>query len=284
MKYERHPLSAIYGDVTPEEFIELQANIGKHGVRDPATLFEGKILDGWQRYSTAEGLGLPCPVKEFAGTYEQAVEFVESAHLGRNLTQTQLVQIALKREALRVAHAPGASEKSVQEIAQETGASERTVVQVRAVERKGTPELKQAVADGAVSAKRGEQIAKLPKREQHKAIAAPPAPAWRPAANAPLPRPTVGASTEALNELKERNAILAEENDALAARLAIHFMEGTDEEKLQASALIEELRADLKTVRAELDAVKASRNSYMNECNELKKQCGIYRSQLAKQK
>lgn len=283
----RHPLSAAYGDMLPEDFIAFQDSIGTDGVQEPARTFEGKILDGWQRYHTAMGLGMECPLEPFEGTLEEAKAFVKRKHRRRNQTASQRALAEAAVSSYIGKPAPGAVSKTVSEMAENAGVSQRTMEQAVAVVAKATPEVKQAVMDGTISLKRAEKIARKPKARQKAAITAPPAPsrpAWRPAGTAPLPRPEVGISKQEADELREAIGVLTEENERLTDRVAVLASNGgaTDEERLQYSAILEELRARIKTLEAELSAVKAQRTHYMDEASELKKQCAMYRNQLAK--
>jgi hypothetical protein len=47
---ERHPLSAQYPDLSGRAFKQLVQNLKEHGLvgRRKLTLYEGKVLDGWQ--------------------------------------------------------------------------------------------------------------------------------------------------------------------------------------------------------------------------------------------
>jgi FtsZ-binding cell division protein ZapB len=284
-KYPRHALSALCGNMTPEEFIVFQDSIINDGVQEPALKWQGAILDGWHRYSTAIDNGMTCPVEEFEGTEEEARALVLRKHNRRNWTPSQR---ALAVVAIAAWHPPGKAAPGAglpmknDDLAADADVSERTIRQAKSVVRNAIPAVQEAVRDGAASLKKAAEVSKLPKRQQKAALAAPPAPAWRPVGTAPLPRPVVGASKEALDELKERNEVLCQENDRLTDRLAIQTMDATAEEKAMAETLIAELRADNRTLRAELDAVKSSRDSHQTEANELRKQCGIYRVQLAK--
>ena len=49
-RFERHPLSAAWPDMAGELFNAFSADLKKHGQREPAVLYQGKILDGWHRY------------------------------------------------------------------------------------------------------------------------------------------------------------------------------------------------------------------------------------------
>lgn len=288
----RHPLSSAYGDMDPDDFIAFQDSIGSEGVQEPARTYEGKILDGWQRYSTAMGLGMDCPLEPFDGTLDEAKAFVKTKHLRRNMSASQRALAEAEVSAYgaqpvdKSTTAPGADSpmKRVQNLAESAGVSERTMGQAVLVARRGAPEVKQAVMDGAVSLKKAEKIARLPKKKQAKALAAPPAaPAWRPVGVAPLPRPQVGISKQEADELREAIAVLTEENERLNDRMAVMAAEGaSDEEKLAYTATLEDLRSTVKTQAAELDAVKTQRAHYMEERNELMKQCAMYRNQLAK--
>jgi hypothetical protein len=278
-QYERHPLSAKCGNMTAEEFIPFEASILAEGVREAVIIWRGKVLDGWHRYSTATKHGLECPLESFEGTASEAIALVLRKHNRRNWTPSQRAFNVVEINSWMDDEEPGSSfVKTEVELAAEAEVSTRTIRQAKVVHDRGTEEVKAKVRDGDLSVKQAEKIARKPKKEQKKAMEAP---AWRPMPGAaPLPRPVVGASTAALDELKERNAILCEENDALAARLAIHFMEGTDEEKLAASVLIADLQSQVKVLTAELNAVKATRNHLQEERSEMLKQLSDYRKRL----
>lgn len=296
-KLPRHSLSMLCGDMTPEEFIAFQDSIITDGVQEPALKWQGAILDGWHRYSTAIDNGLACPVEEFEGTEDEARALVLRKHNRRNWTPSQR---AMAVTAIAAWHpkaapgaasflskeAPGAAQKlSTQaQLAADADTSVRTIRQAQAVERRGTSEVKQAVMDGTISLKKAESIARKPKAEQKAAITSPPAPAWRPAGNAPLPRPQVGISKQEADELREAITVLTEENERLNDRLAVMGTNGetTDEERLMYSATLAELRSEIKTLTATLNTTKAQCSHYMEERNELLKQCAMYRNQLAK--
>lgn len=85
-----------------------------------------------------------------------------------------------------------------------------------------------------------------------------------------------------LNELAVAHQELAEENTRLLDKLAVHNMDGTEEEKQAAADTIESLRAQLNTAEAELRAVKASRDGFQAENAELKRQVKYWRNKAEK--
>lgn len=296
-KLERHPLGAANRPLTDDEKQELRDSIDNKGVIRPILIFDGMVLDGWNRYEICQETGLECPQEQFEGTFEDAVDRVLAEQTHRNLTLVERIELrqriaGVPKRGGQAKCAPGAhsSKGTAEAIAADLGTSRRTVQRVRAVQKTGTPELNAAMRTEKVSIKEAEGIAKLPPQDQAAALEAPkPAPA-RPR-NAPrghiqsdIPAPQIGASLEALDELKERNSVLIDECERLEVRAAVNFMEGTEEERAAARILIEELQARVKSLEAELDAVKASRDSHMVEVNELKKQCATYRRQLTQQR
>ena len=86
---ERHPLSAAWGDMPSDLFRELAADVSRNGVRDPITLFDGKVLDGWHRVRAAKRHGL-ATVPVSPETPENPLHFVIQKNLfRRHLTKTQ---------------------------------------------------------------------------------------------------------------------------------------------------------------------------------------------------
>jgi hypothetical protein len=87
------------------------------------------------------------------------------------------------------------------------------------------------------------------------------------------------------NDDQNQEAIdmLLAENEELKARVAVVAMEGTPEEKQAATALIDELREELRITKIELAAVKQSRDQYQSENSQLKKQVLSMQRQLKKE-
>ena len=47
---KQHPLSAAFPPMTDSAFADFRADIAANGLRDPITLYNGEVLDGWHRY------------------------------------------------------------------------------------------------------------------------------------------------------------------------------------------------------------------------------------------
>lgn len=300
-EYERHPLSAKYEpyDMSPETFRQLQVSISAgFDERRPVMLYEGKILDGWHRYRAAKGLVKPV-FEKFAGTLAEAKAYVVSTNIHRSMTPSQRVAAALEVEAYTPPGAPAIPKrrgqgKSDTEVAEDLGVSRRTVVQYRAVQREGTPEVRDAVVSGEISVKRAAEIVKLPKTEQNDAVATArdkshEKPSAGKTTKVPKPRkkpevtpPTVGITKEAYDEVLERNQILTDEYDRMERRLAVHFMEGTEDEKARCAELLEEQAKRIAELEVEVKAVRTSRDVLQNENAQMVKQMQTYRTQLQK--
>jgi ParB-like chromosome segregation protein Spo0J len=93
--YEMHRLADIVPPMTTEEFAELKADIKAHGLREPVTLLDGKILDGKHRYRACRELGVSVTTREFPRNDGQPVDFVISENVKRrHLTTGQKAAVA----------------------------------------------------------------------------------------------------------------------------------------------------------------------------------------------
>jgi ParB-like chromosome segregation protein Spo0J len=121
-----HPLADIFPLMEGEEFDALVADIEANGQREPITLFEGKILDGRNRYRACVKVGIEVKTEPFEGTEADARAFVISKNIHRrHLTAAQ------KRELIGklIAAQP---EKSDRQIAKVVKADHKTVARARA--------------------------------------------------------------------------------------------------------------------------------------------------------
>jgi hypothetical protein len=171
---ERYPL--MDGDRL-DKFV---ADIRGNGQRDPIILYDGKILDGRNRYRACIELGIEPLFEEFIGNDEEASTLVDSENLfRRHLTDDQIaIRIA---ELARVKAGRPYSKQSPQnggtfreaktkssrilaEQASKVGISEHKLERVRTILNQGTPEQIEAVRRGAATA--SETLTKIKEQKQ----------------------------------------------------------------------------------------------------------------------
>ena len=85
---ERHPLSALWGDMPSDELAAMRESVQDHGFTDPVIwTCDGAVLDGWHRYTIANLLNLDLELREYSG---DPVQWVISRNLHRrHLTALQ---------------------------------------------------------------------------------------------------------------------------------------------------------------------------------------------------
>ena len=81
---ERHQLSAAFPDMPDEDFEDLIHSIKEHGQREPITVYENKILDGWHRYRACQQLDINPMTTVYEGN--DPVSFVIDLNLHRPLS------------------------------------------------------------------------------------------------------------------------------------------------------------------------------------------------------
>lgn len=176
--YARHPLSAAWPDMVQDELEALVESIQMHGLRDAIVLFDGQVLDGWHRYQACLAAGMPPSFIEFEGT--DPVEFITDKHTRRSLTLTQRMTAIALMNTWAPRGRPDHKNKvavtstlTLDALAKQAGGSKKTAQQVKAAITTGRPEVVKAMQAGELSAERAAAIAKLPSKDQVKAITAP---------------------------------------------------------------------------------------------------------------
>lgn len=77
-----HPLCELLPPMAADEFKDLCDDIANHGVLNPVVIYEGKILDGRNRWTAAMKTGRKCPMVEYRGAMT-AAEFVVAQNINR---------------------------------------------------------------------------------------------------------------------------------------------------------------------------------------------------------
>lgn len=174
-----HPLAQLLPMIEGAAYDELVADVKARGVQRPIVLFDGKILDGRNRYMAARDAGVGYPVVEYTG--DDPVGFVISENLQRrHLTTGQRATAAAKLADLPRGRP---SDKSADlrnipttaEAAEMLSVSPRMVEAARVVQREAAPEVKAMAEQGKISVSAAADVAGLPVEEQAELAAAGPA-------------------------------------------------------------------------------------------------------------
>ena len=124
----RHPLSAHFANMSTRELKALEYDIERNGVRNPITIYEDMIVDGWHRWTCCRSLGIPCPTSDIVGSDSGIKDWVFSLNSVRR--QARFSQLA----AQRIIAFP---RKKPQTIAKELGCSADVVSKLRVLSTDG---------------------------------------------------------------------------------------------------------------------------------------------------
>ncbi|MCZ6651724.1 MAG: DNA methyltransferase [Planctomycetota bacterium] len=186
--YRIHPLARLFPSMPEDEFRHLRDDIRRHGLREPITLLDGKILDGVHRNRACRDLGVDAETKPFNG--DDPLAYVMSANLARrHLSASQKAMIAVdalplfekeakKRQGTRTDKLPGKNaQKSKPERRARDDAAKAFDVSPRYIEAakaivEHSPELAKAVRSGKRTINRAMKTVKQQKRQQQREEAA----------------------------------------------------------------------------------------------------------------
>jgi N6-adenosine-specific RNA methylase IME4 len=87
-EYKVHEYAEIFPPMNSKEFNELKRDIKENGLLDPIILYDGKILDGRNRYNACKEVGIEVKTKDYDG--DNPLQYVMSTNLKRrHLTDSQ---------------------------------------------------------------------------------------------------------------------------------------------------------------------------------------------------
>lgn len=177
--YEMHELCTAFPLMKNDQFMALVKDIRENGLLEPIVLYEGKILDGRNRYTACVNAMVEPRFEEYQGN--NPLRFVISKNLSRrHLDNSQRAMVAGRLANMR----HGGDRKSDQtanlrvdlvsqpEAAEQLNVSERSVWSARQVIDDGVPELAEAVDNGELPVSVAAKIATLPEETQKQIIAA----------------------------------------------------------------------------------------------------------------
>jgi hypothetical protein len=165
-----HPYAAVFRMLVGEERESLAANVADKGLQERVKIYEEKILDGRNRYLVLVDEGVFDPeietwrdrpelFEEFAGTREQALDYVWSLNAERRHDTPSQRAIAAERYA-------NLRKITQAEAAAKFGVSERQVNSAAKVLEQAEPEVVQAVEEGRLPLYLAEQVADLAENDQ----------------------------------------------------------------------------------------------------------------------
>lgn len=149
--YENHPIADCFPMLGESDFQELKEDIRKHGQLARILVFQEMILDGRNRYRACRELGMIPLVAVFPGTYAEAVDMVVSLNLRRRHMDREEIRIAAgKVETLKCGNPVHTVSREIVEtcsrkaVAEKFGLSEMEVAKAVTIEKKASPEVKEA--------------------------------------------------------------------------------------------------------------------------------------------
>jgi hypothetical protein len=273
-KIERHPLSAAFPDMSPEEYSELLDSVREIGIQNPIVLFEDKIIDGWHRYRASVELDIECPAIDLSEDTDPRLFVIAQNVSRRSLSASQRALAIVTVNAWRrsgVTNKGGLEDpptKTTNELSTLSNTSEKTIKRAKKVITDAVNEVIEAVQSGEIGIVKASEIAKLDKDKQVAALTKP--------VKKTVPKEVV-PDYDPSDDLRETITALNEELEK-ASRAAAS---GVLEEGMESAQEIMERQAEeIKNLRIENDGLKSMRNTLQVEIKELKKQCSYYQKKL----
>jgi N6-adenosine-specific RNA methylase IME4 len=184
MKLEFHPLANLFPLIEGKEFDALVGDIRENGLHDQIDIYQGKILDGRNRYRAAEAAGIeiePRNCRFFRPElYGDPLTYVFSKNLTRrHLDESQRAMVAGRLATMRQGERTDLSAEpsaNLPKVNQPTAAktlsiSERTLRHARRVQDYGAPELVRAVERGYLAVSAAERATRLSQEVQRRIAA-----------------------------------------------------------------------------------------------------------------
>jgi excisionase family DNA binding protein len=166
---EPHPLADLFPPMEGAEYAALREDIRVNGLFDPITLYQGRILDGRNRYRACQEAGVGIATVEFdPKNHGDPRVWVISRNLKRrHLNESQRAMIAAKLANLdrgRPEENPPIGGIRAKQASEMLNIGKRSIERARVVQSKAAPELKTAVEKGHVSVSAAADIAANPDR------------------------------------------------------------------------------------------------------------------------
>ena len=173
---EFHELANIFPMMSAEEYRALRDDIKTNGLRESIWIWQGKIIDGRNRYNACMEIGIEPEYRKWNGKEDTLASFIVSLNLHRrHLSESQRAMIAAR--LANILHGGDRSKASIDALISQADAanllnvSEPSVERATKVQREGSPDLVIAVEQGKVAVSTAAAIAELPREEQKRIVA-----------------------------------------------------------------------------------------------------------------
>lgn len=272
--YKFHPYAEIFPLFADVEFDALVEDIKAHGLREGIWLYQGKILDGRNRFLACKAAKVEPQFREYKG--DDALAFVLSLNLQRrHLDESQRSMVAGKvanlkpgRPAEKGSIDPVSIKGSIDPVSINAAAGmmnvgTASVKRAKKVIEKGSKALQKAVDSGEVSVSKAAKVVDLPKPEQLSAAKAP--------AKKTEPEPSVVDERWVPDEDEDEKLALVEKEYTASIDKVM-----AADDKLAAA------HAEIKRQAAEIAVLTLARNGYQNQCAELIRRVKILQRENAK--
>jgi N6-adenosine-specific RNA methylase IME4 len=92
----------IFPEMLDEDYQRLKADLQANGydAKLPIMIYQGAIIDGWNRFKACEELRIMPATKQFQGNDAEAIEYIMRTNKRRNLTSSQWACIAAEAEEM----------------------------------------------------------------------------------------------------------------------------------------------------------------------------------------
>ena len=109
----------IFPSAKAEDFNRLRDDIRENGYdqKQPVIVYEGEILDGWNRWTACSELKITPPTRQFEGSNTEAIALVMRTNKRRNLNSGQWATIAVEAEDIMAAIAEQVEKERREKIA-----------------------------------------------------------------------------------------------------------------------------------------------------------------------
>lgn len=169
--YQPHPLAELMPAMTPESYENLKTSISINGLLQPISVYQGIILDGRHRFQACLDLDLQPAIEEWNGA--DALRYVEAMNLARR--QLSLPQRALAAASISTAAKGRNKHTATAAPSQEVAAnlyqvSLDTLQRGKKILADAHDDIIELVRKDEMSISKAVQLAKLPKKEQLKAL------------------------------------------------------------------------------------------------------------------